>query len=114
MPSAADKRANEFLADDCGQNALQLASRGSAVVAEILRLSEHIPSAFVDPKASPYAAIISDFDYFEKQDDFERRIENSLQLLQQDEEFRQTHVELLERFFNLFCSIRGARQRRGR
>jgi WASH complex subunit strumpellin len=107
MPTAADRRANEFLADDCGQNAVSLASRGSTVIAEILRLSEHIPSAFINPKESQYADIISDFDYFERQDEFERRIQNSQVLLERDEEFRVTHMDLLERFFKLFRSVYG-------
>jgi WASH complex subunit strumpellin len=101
-------KGNDFLTDDCGQNALQLAARGSALIAEILRLCEHIPQVFVDPAASPqYSKILCDFSYFTKQDDFEKRIQNSAELLERDEEFRETHIELLERFFKLFRGVFG-------
>lgn len=104
----ADRHLDDFLADDCGQNALQLAARGSALIAEILRLCEHIPAVFVDPSKSPqYAKIICDFEYFPKQDDFEKRIQSSVELLERDEEFRETHIELLERFFKLFRGVFG-------
>lgn len=97
-----------FLSDDCGQNALQLAARGSAIIAELLRLSEHIPTVFKHPEASPqYAKIICDFRYFQFQDKFEKDITDSAELLQRDEEFRSTHMELLDRFFKLFRGVYG-------
>jgi WASH complex subunit strumpellin len=100
---------DSFLDDDCGQNALQLAARGSALIAEILRLSDYIPTVFKQgpEKAPQYAKLICDFSYFNMQDSFEKVIQNSAELLQRDDEFRQTHIELLERFFKLFRSIYG-------
>lgn len=95
----------DFLSDDCGQNALQLAARGSAIISEILRLSEHIPNDFKDPGKNNQ--IICDFKYFMMQDEFEKNIQNSAALLQKDEEFRQTHFELLDRFFKLFRGVYG-------
>lgn len=105
------KHGSEFLDDDCGQNALQLAARGSAIIAEILRLSEHIPTVFREPESSPeYAKIICDFKYFTVQDSFEKAIQDSAELLQRDDEFRQTHFELLDRFFKLFRGVYGYAQ----
>ena len=102
------KSRSEFLDDDCGQNALQLAARGSTIISEILRLSEHIPTVFREPEKSPeYFKIICDFKYFQSQDAFEKAIQDSAELLQRDDEFRQTHYELLDRFFKLFRGVHG-------
>ena len=40
--------AQDFLADNniCGQTLLRLVSRGNAIIAELLRLSDFIPSIF--------------------------------------------------------------------
>lgn len=99
-------KGSDFLDDDCGQNALQLVARGSAIIAEILRLSEHIPVEFKNPQKGN-ADILCDFSYFTKQDQFEKHIQNSAELLQRDEDFRQTHFELLDRFFKLFRGVYG-------
>ncbi|RNF03089.1 WASH complex subunit strumpellin [Trypanosoma rangeli] len=101
------KHRSEFLNDDCGQNALQLVARGSTIIAEILRLSEHIPLEFIRPEETEYTALISDFRYFKAQDEFEQRIQNSIELLQKDEVFATTHMELLDRFFKLFRGVYG-------
>lgn len=103
--SKKHNRGSEFLADDCGQNALQLVARGSAIIAEILRLSEYIPIEFKNPEKN--RELICDFAYFTKADDFEKAIQNSAELLQRDEDFRQTHFELLDRFFKLFRGVYG-------
>ncbi|PBJ73549.1 hypothetical protein BCY84_14619 [Trypanosoma cruzi cruzi] len=101
------KHRSEFLNDDCGQNALQLAARGSTIIAEILRLSEHIPLEFIHPEETEYAPLISDFRYFKAQDGFEKRIQDSYELLQKDEVLATTHMELLDRFFKLFRGVYG-------
>ncbi|KEG11891.1 WASH complex subunit strumpellin [Trypanosoma grayi] len=98
---------SEFLDDDCGQNALQLAARGSTIIAEILRLSAHIPREFIRPEETEYAPLISDFRYFKAQDEFEKKIQDSIELLQKDEIFAKTHMELLDRFFKLFRGVYG-------
>eukprot|EP00758_Cryptobia_borreli_P002857 Tbor_TRINITY_DN3345_c1_g2::TRINITY_DN3345_c1_g2_i1::g.23449::m.23449/K18464/RTSC, SPG8; WASH complex subunit strumpellin len=102
------KQRSEFFDDDCGQNALQLTARGNAIIAELLRLSEYIPNVFREPAKSPeYANIICDFKYFSFQDNFEKTIQDSAELLQRDEDFRVTHIELLDRFFKLFRGVYG-------
>ena len=70
----------DFLAENnqCGQNVLRLASRGNAIIAELLRLSDFIPGVFkLDNQAdiSRYGEIISDFSYFKNTDFFENRID---------------------------------------
>ncbi|KAH9586479.1 WASH complex [Trypanosoma melophagium] len=96
-----------FLDEDCGQNALQLAARGSTIIVEILRLSAHIPIEFIRPTETEYASIITDFSYFKAQDEFEKKIQNSIELLHKDEVFATTHMELLDRFFKLFRGVYG-------
>lgn len=100
----------DFLGEDnvCGHFLLQLVSRGSIIVAELLRLSEHVPAAFLPdppPEARVYLPVISDFSYLKNVDAYEERIQNNYDLLDLDETFRETSSELLERFYILFKSI---------
>eukprot|EP01027_Heterolobosea_sp_BB2_P007140 GEZU01010652.1.p1 GENE.GEZU01010652.1~~GEZU01010652.1.p1 ORF type:complete len:835 (-),score=235.13 GEZU01010652.1:84-2588(-) len=96
----------EFLSETnvCGQTLLRLVSRGNAILAELLRLSNHIPPVFAsdDPK---YRDILFDFKYLKSAELFENRIESSAELLDLDEEFRENHIAILERFYLLFESI---------
>jgi len=78
---------SEFLSETnlCGQTLLRLVSRGNAIVAELLRLSNHIPEVFVVDLASPqahpeqkrYADIIFDFKYLKTADFYEHKIQSS-------------------------------------
>ena len=49
----------------CGRGLLELVARGSAIIAELLRLSEHIPGALIpgttDPLQTKYHAVLFDF-----------------------------------------------------
>lgn len=103
-PTAAPAQ-SDFLQEECGRHALQLAARGSTIIAELLGLSEHIPTPFVAPEKTAQAALISDYTYFPHQEVFDQRIRSSETLRQEDEDFAQTHMELLERFFHLFRSV---------
>lgn len=74
-------RMADFLAENnqCGQNVLRLASRGNAILAELLRLSDFIPSVFRldnQPDVNRYGDLISDFSYFKKTDYFEHNIDS--------------------------------------
>lgn len=63
-----------------GQTLLRLASRGNAIIAELVRLSEHIPGIFkLDDKnvQKKYADIILDFNYVGRADSYENKIENN-------------------------------------
>lgn len=71
----------DFLAENnqCGQNALRLASRGNAIIAELLRLSDFIPQVFrLDSQQdiSRYGELISDFSYFKNTEYIEHKIES--------------------------------------
>ncbi|KAL0220768.1 hypothetical protein RCL1_000622 [Eukaryota sp. TZLM3-RCL] len=92
----------------CGQTLLRLVSRSSAIVAELLRLAQNIPDVFTLSTKSDkqkYGAIILDFNYLDQPEQFEYKIKQDPDLLDLDEEFPQTHMQLLERFYKLFESI---------
>eukprot|EP01116_Phalansterium_solitarium_P008575 TRINITY_DN22505_c0_g1_i1.p1 TRINITY_DN22505_c0_g1~~TRINITY_DN22505_c0_g1_i1.p1 ORF type:complete len:1148 (-),score=576.86 TRINITY_DN22505_c0_g1_i1:152-3595(-) len=100
----------DFLADAnvAGQTLLRLTARGNAIIAELLRLSQHVPHMFrMADKVTvkKYENIIFDFRYMKNSDLYEHRIENSLELLEFDQNFKLNNVELLKRFYVLFESF---------
>jgi len=102
----------EFLHKDnqAGTTLLSLVARGSAIIAELLRLSNNIPSVFKgspnDPaEAKKYAPVLFDFRYLKSPEAFDEKIDADTELLDLDEEFRENHLALLERFYKLFESI---------
>lgn len=65
----------DFLAENnlCGQAVLRIVSRGNAIIAELLRLSDFIPTVFrLKDKSDQqkYGDIICDFSYFKVQYEF--------------------------------------------
>ena len=105
MSGVPDLLAGENLA---GQNLLSIVSRGSAIVAELLRLSDNIPPVFymaTQGDQAKYGAILHDFSYLRNVEVHENRISSDVDLVDLDEEFRETHMELLVRFYRLFESI---------
>jgi WASH complex subunit strumpellin len=102
-----------FLSSDnlCGQNLLRITSRGSAIIAELLRLSVNIPEVFLgpdkitDPEQSKYTKVLIDFQYLRDQEEFEKKINDDQDLLDLDQEFQENHQEILDRFYKLFESI---------
>jgi WASH complex subunit strumpellin len=101
----------EFLAEGnvCGQTLLRLVSRGSALIAELQRLSDNIPRALrgdnADPDAVKYLPILYDFRYLKTPEMFDRQINTSVELGEVDTEFYAAHEAVLTRFYNVFCSI---------
>eukprot|EP01133_Synstelium_polycarpum_P011225 gene11225-13087_t len=100
----------DFLAEgsQAGQTLLRLVSRGNAIIAELLRLSAHVPSVFrLDDKneARKYQDILMDFRYLSNPDYFEAKIEDNRELVDLEAEFRENHIEILVRFYHLFESI---------
>ena len=100
----------DFLAETnvCGQTILRLVARGNAIIAELLRLSDNIPPIFkMEDKAirEKYSPIIFDFSYFKKGELYEHTIENKLELMDLDAEFKENHVEILKRFYRLFENV---------
>lgn len=71
----------DFLAENnaCGQTVLKLVSRGNAIVAELLRLSDFIPPVFkqeTKEDRDKYGEILTDFSYFKGPDYYENRIDS--------------------------------------
>uniref|UniRef100_T1IW38 WASH complex subunit strumpellin n=1 Tax=Strigamia maritima TaxID=126957 RepID=T1IW38_STRMM len=100
----------DYLAENnvCGQNILRLVSRGNAIIAELLRLSDFIPSVFrleTKYEQQKYGEILSDFMYFRTAEYFDNKIETNSQLQDTDEEFRENYTETLTRFYLAFESI---------
>lgn len=104
---------SDFLHSDnqCGQNLLRITSRGSAIIAELLRLSSVLPEAFLpaerirDPEQKKYLAVIFDFQYLRDPEEFEKKIYENTELSDLDMEFQENHSEILDRFYKLFESI---------
>jgi hypothetical protein len=69
----------DFVAEVAGQTLLRLVSRGNAIIAELLRLSSHIPPVFKlnEPEHRRYEFILFDFKYLQNQDYCESKIEDS-------------------------------------
>ena len=92
----------------CSQELLKLVARGSAVICEILRLKDYIPEPFSNKNEEKYYKdIIHDFSFIKNKeiDKFEAKLKVDQELLDRDEDFRITHIDIIERFFLLFNSI---------
>ncbi|KAH9415169.1 hypothetical protein DERP_006260 [Dermatophagoides pteronyssinus] len=110
---------HDFLEDNnvCGQNLLRIVSQGNAIIAEIHHLADMVPNVFrmetinsssnnrQNINNNQFNDLIMDFNYFKSSDAIEKRIENDEKLLIKDEEFRETYIELLSKFYLLFESI---------
>lgn len=105
----------DFLSENnvAGQTILRLVSRGNAIVAELLRLSDNIPPPFIVPPLDkrksvakrPYDDVIFDFKYLKNQELYDTRIETTPELSDLDLEFRDAHIDILRRFYQLFESV---------
>ncbi|KAF6213806.1 hypothetical protein GE061_011528 [Apolygus lucorum] len=100
----------DFLAPNnpCGQALLQLVSRGNAIIAELLRLKDHIPSIFrLENKQDivKYGEIIQDFNYFHSPDVVEKKIDSAENLREISEEIRDYYGDVLHRFYVAYDSI---------
>lgn len=108
---------SDFLEESnpCGRTLLTLVSRGNALVAEILRLSDIIPNVFrcdgglaSASKSTDvnYGEIICDFSYFKNQDAFEAKIESNRLLRDKDNELRDNcNLDVLIAFCTAFESV---------
>lgn len=92
----------DFSSRGVGAVLLSLVSRGHALIAELLRLSDHVPAAFDDTR---YAPLLFDFKYFKSPDLHEERIETSTELLSLDDEFRESFLHILHRFYMFFHGV---------
>ncbi|CAK1586117.1 unnamed protein product [Parnassius mnemosyne] len=99
-----------FLAEDnlCAQNLLKLVSHGNAILAEILRLKDHIPTTYLlDSKElqQKYQDVIMDFSFFKVSDNQERKINANMKLQDLDDDLKEKYLELITRFYLLFENI---------
>lgn len=91
-----------------GEVLLGLVSRGQALVAELLRLSQHAPSVLQQSSsdsAGKYAALLFDFKYFKSPELYEEQVEANPTLTILDDEFREECGSVVERFFWLFDGV---------
>jgi len=89
-----------------GQSLLQLVARGSSILCELLRLSDHIPPVFLGGhEAAKYASILYDFKYLKAAEAYDEQIDSNPDTIDIDEEFKENHIAILERFYTLFDSI---------
>lgn len=88
-----------------GEVLLGLVSRGQALVAELLRLSQHAPSVLQHDSGGKYAALLFDFKYFKSPEIYEEKVEANSMLAMLDDEFREECGSVVERFFWLFDGI---------
>uniref|UniRef100_A0A8D0D6N4 WASH complex subunit 5 n=1 Tax=Sander lucioperca TaxID=283035 RepID=A0A8D0D6N4_SANLU len=100
----------DFLAENnlCGQAILRIVSRGNAIIAELLRLSDFIPAVFRlkdKSEQQKYGDIICDFSYFKGPEYYEGKLEAKPELQDLDEEFRENNIEILSRFYLAFESV---------
>ena len=107
----------DFLAESniCGQSLLRLVARGSAIIAELLRLTDYVPppvAACMEPApeaaaagAGKYGRILWDFRYLKTPEMFDEQIHANVELSEVDAEFLNTYEEVLGRFYGLFESI---------
>ena len=84
---------------ELNKDILTLVSRGSAIIAEILRLKDYIPETYANPNPQDeklYGNIIFDFQYFVKnnQEKFDRKIVADSKLRDLDEDFRENNIEI--------------------
>ena len=101
MPQFLDK------SNDCAQKLLQLVSKGTVVIAELMYLSDNIPESLLrynDPN-NPESQILFDFGFFGLEQIEEDKIDADEVLFQLDEDFRETHEDIVARFYRLFHSI---------
>lgn len=110
--SAADEES--FIDGICGQTLLRLCSRGSAIIAELYRLADHIPAAFLgsqlcrpadEATARRYAPVLFDQSYLLEPEMYDKRITSSIELSDIDDECQETHEVVVSRFYTLFESI---------
>jgi len=97
----------DFLAEanGAGQLLLRLVSRGNAILAELLRLSDNIPQAYRPESTQEYAQLIFDFSYLNNEELYEKRISDDPNLIDRDQDLKDMHINILRRFYNVFESI---------
>ena len=104
-PHSAHRRRARHMAV---QALLRLSSRGEALIAELLRLSDNIPPLFslaekAEQKA--FGEVLLDFTYLKTPALCEHKIESSAELVARDSEIWEVHGSIIHRVYDLFDSI---------
>ncbi|KAL0230343.1 hypothetical protein PCE1_003904 [Barthelona sp. PCE] len=92
----------------CGYQLLQLTATGDAVIAELTRLAQNLPSIFylkTKEDQKRYANIIFDFQYLDNSTVLDYKIRQDSELYDLDQELKTTYKNIAERLYNLFKSI---------
>lgn len=77
---------------------LDFCARAQALIAELLLLSDRIPSEFLDRRVDP---VLFDLRYFDSPNDFESRIEGNVELQALEDGLRESCSAYMQRFFLL-------------
>lgn len=90
----------------CGKAFLRLISRGSTIIAELLRLSNNIPRVFFPRSAEhrKYKDLLFDFKYLSNIEECEERISQLPDFEILEENLFDRYSSILERFIFLFES----------
>ena len=128
----------EYHQSDCHTQALTLVSNGAAIIAELLRLSNHIPDVFLFQRTTAkeqkkgrvvgveqflaangktvgveearlryseqqkFLAVLFDLEYVQDCDRFDNMINDSVELTELDESFKESYFDIIRRFYDLF------------
>ncbi|GMH56588.1 hypothetical protein TrST_g9055 [Triparma strigata] len=102
----------DLLAQDnlCGGTLLRIVSRGSSIIAEMLRLKDNVPECFREEgggegEGKGFAGLMFDFTYWKSPEDYETKVNESDALSSVEDAFQQTFTQTLDRFYTLFSSI---------
>lgn len=92
-------------ADLCGATLLSLVAYGSALIAELLRLAQRIPKAFLDGSAKEFDEVLFDFKYLREPEECEISVNRRNGMLDVDAELLKKHGVFAQRFYALMQGI---------
>ena len=96
-----------YLESYCGKAFLRLISRGSTIVAEILRMSNNIPQIFFPHTADhkKFKDLLFDFNYLRNMEAYDEQVTKIPDYERLEEDLFERYSAITERFMRLFESI---------
>eukprot|EP00927_Polykrikos_kofoidii_P036963 TRINITY_DN31146_c0_g1_i1.p1 TRINITY_DN31146_c0_g1~~TRINITY_DN31146_c0_g1_i1.p1 ORF type:complete len:1221 (-),score=211.99 TRINITY_DN31146_c0_g1_i1:190-3852(-) len=94
--------------NDCGQALVRLLSRGHAIIAELQRAADALPTAVLQrdsPPGQKFAAVLPDFEVFRVEGALDR-VTHTAELIELDEESRELHQDAVGRCFRILAAVR--------
>ena len=90
----------------CAKAFLRLLSRGSTIIAELLRLSNNIPKIFLDNSAQfkKYSNLLFGFEYLNDMEGYDQKITSSPETERLEGILFEKYADIIERFMRLFES----------